>query len=114
MFKLTVAAFLAVAVAGVAGLVINTPTSLVACEPALLSFSGADGPVEIQVFKGGLTGDPSETPLEVLPVVPEGQNQTTWVVDTPAGQDVMFMAFDLTTGFSAFTADVSVTAGTET
>ncbi|KZW02493.1 hypothetical protein EXIGLDRAFT_829365 [Exidia glandulosa HHB12029] len=85
MFKLTVAAFLATAVAGVAGLVLNTPTSLVACEPALLSFSGAEGAVEIQVFKGGLTGDPSETPLEVLPVVPEGENQTTWVVDTPAG-----------------------------
>jgi hypothetical protein len=69
---LALMAFLPVALC----LTINTPATLVECQPTSITWSGATSPVYVAVLKGG---DTSSEALKQLGEVPSG-NSVTWMV----------------------------------
>jgi hypothetical protein len=61
-------------------LTINTPASLVECQPTSITWSGATSPVYVAVLKGG---DTSSEALKQLGEVPSGSS-VTWMVRSQA------------------------------
>ncbi|KAL8278684.1 hypothetical protein RQP46_008976 [Phenoliferia psychrophenolica] len=107
-FLLPAAATLALlASSALATLTINTPSSLVACEPTLISWSGGTAPYYVTVLPGGVIS----TTLESL-VTDLNITSYTWTVNI-AGVAVTLALKD-STGALAYTAAVTIQAGTST
>lgn len=88
--------------------IIQSPASLVTCQPALLSFSGGQAPYYISVLPGG---QPSATPLVQFPV--QNGNSYTWTVNLPAGSSYSLQIRD-STGAVNYSSELPVQAGTDT
>lgn len=102
-------AFTAVYAQGTAGnLVIQSPASLVECQPALLSFSGGSAPYYISVLPGGQS---TAAALEQFPQ--QSGNTYTWTVDLASGQDVTFSIRD-STGLVNYSAQLPIQSGSDT
>lgn len=110
----TVATTLAVASAFTAVLgqssapIIQSPASLVVCQPALLSFSGGQAPYYISVLP---PSQPSAAAIEQFPAQ-EG-NSFTWIVNLAAGQSVTLAIRD-STGAINYSSELPIQAGTDT
>ncbi|KAK4330705.1 hypothetical protein RTBOTA2_006375 [Rhodotorula toruloides] len=99
----------ALALAGLASAqTINTPTALYTCEPYQLSWAGGSAPYYVRVLQGGTTSDVIETLVSAQSVT-----SYTWNVNVPAGSSVTIGLTD-STGQSAYTAQVTVQAGSST
>jgi hypothetical protein len=88
--------------------VINTPSSLVTCEPTLLSWDATTAPYYLTVIPAG---EPSATPLENLGTITG--TQYTWNVDLAAGTAVSIALKD-STGTTLYTSELTITAGSST
>ncbi|TKY89627.1 hypothetical protein EX895_001412 [Sporisorium graminicola] len=110
MFKSSVllAAVLAAASA-VSAAQINTPTSLVQCQPVLLQWSDAQGTVYVSILPGKQT---SATPLVSFAPQSSGTTSIKWVPNLPADTDVTLAISD-GTGVTNYSGTVSVRAGTD-
>jgi len=110
----TVATTLAVASAFTAVLgqssapIIQSPASLVVCQPALLSFSGGQAPYYISVLP---PSQPSAAAIEQFPAQ-EG-NSFTWIVNLAAGQSITLAIRD-STGAINYSSELPIQAGTDT
>jgi len=92
---------------GAAGaLLINTPPSLIECQPAALTFSGGSGPYFLSVLPGGQT---SATPIEQFPQQATAGSYT-WVVNVPAGTAITLRLSD-STGSINYSAPVTIQSG---
>ncbi|KAL5634738.1 hypothetical protein ACGC1H_002692 [Rhizoctonia solani] len=96
----SVLAFVATAVAQ--GLVINTPASLVQCQPAQLTWTATNTPVFVSIIPGGQPG--------AAALVDFGQqtgSSLTWNVNLAAGTSITFQLRD-STGAVAYSAPATV------
>ncbi len=75
-FFLAAPAMLAIASA----LTVNTPATLTTCQPAAITWTGAQNPVYVSILKGG---DATSAALENLGEVPTGSS-ATWIVSKGA------------------------------
>ncbi|KAL8283947.1 hypothetical protein RQP46_005060 [Phenoliferia psychrophenolica] len=89
-------------------LMINSPSSLVQCQPTLLSWSGGTAPYYVTVIPGG---EPSATPLESF--AETSATSYTWTVDIASGTSITIALKD-STGALAYTAQSTIQAGTTT
>lgn len=89
-------------------LTVNTPTSLVQCQPAALSWTGGQAPYFVSIIPGG---QPSATPLESFPQTSE--TTLTWTVDIPSGTSITVQIRDAS-GTLNYAQAVTVQAGTST
>ncbi|KAK9897436.1 hypothetical protein P389DRAFT_56968 [Cystobasidium minutum MCA 4210] len=71
--------------------IIQSPASLVQCQPALVTFSGGTAPYYISVLPGGQA---SAAALEQFP--PQSGNSYTWTVNIASGQDITLSIRDST------------------
>ncbi|KAM0751471.1 hypothetical protein T439DRAFT_347347 [Meredithblackwellia eburnea MCA 4105] len=101
------AAFLSLASSSLA-LLINTPVSLIACEPTSLSWSGGTAPYYLSVIPGG---DPSGSILENLGT--QTGTSYTWNVDLAPGTNITISLKD-STGTTVYTAAVVIQSGSST
>jgi len=72
-------------------LIINTPVSIVQCQPVLLTYGGGTAPYFISVLPGG---QPAATPLEQLPQ--QSGTSYTWTADIAAGTNISLSIRDST------------------
>ncbi|KAF8699081.1 hypothetical protein RHS03_07332, partial [Rhizoctonia solani] len=93
MMKFAAASLLAFAALAVAqnDPSINSPASVVQCQPVQLSWSASKGPVYVSVIPGG---QPGAAALHDFGLQPEGATTLTWVVDQPAGTDITIQIKD--------------------
>ncbi|KAF5359284.1 hypothetical protein D9756_003378 [Leucocoprinus leucothites] len=91
----------------VAGLMINTPPSLVGCEPVKLDWSADAGtpPYYLSVVPGG---QPSAAALKTFPTMQD--TSITWLVDIQAGVSVTIALKD-NTGATAYTSNLMIQSG---
>ncbi|KAH7341547.1 hypothetical protein B0J17DRAFT_647061 [Rhizoctonia solani] len=92
----------AAAAAAVQSLTINTPASLVQCQPAQITWTAANSPVFLSIIPAG---QPGATPLYDF-----GQqtgSSVTWIVNIPPGTQVTCQLRD-STGALAYSAPVSI------
>ncbi|WVN85095.1 uncharacterized protein L203_100237 [Cryptococcus depauperatus CBS 7841] len=101
-------AVLATTVLG-ADLTVNSPPSLVVCQPAQLAWTGGQGPYIIAVIPGG---QPSAAALETLSDSANG-NSITWKVDIAAGTSVTLKVTD-STGNIQYSSPVTIQEGSDT
>ncbi|KAI5479495.1 hypothetical protein MNV49_003437 [Pseudohyphozyma bogoriensis] len=87
---------------------INTPTSLIVCEPSAITWTGGTEPYYITVIPAG---EPSETPYESFPT--QTGTSYTWTVDIAAGLNVSLALKD-STGTSVYSSNVVIQAGSST
>ncbi|KAH8920170.1 hypothetical protein BT69DRAFT_1352608 [Atractiella rhizophila] len=87
--------------------VIQTPSSLVQCQPAQLTFSAGVAPYFISVLPGGQS---SATPLELLPDQATAGTYT-WIVNLPAGTTVTLAIRD-SNGQQNFSGQLTIQEGT--
>ncbi|KAE9394852.1 hypothetical protein BT96DRAFT_942877 [Gymnopus androsaceus JB14] len=88
-------------------LTINTPASLVECEPVSITWDGGIGPFDLSVFPAGSPNTIVENLGEV------NGNSFTWLVNLPAGQPVGFSVVD-STGAVAESASEVIQSGSST
>ncbi|KAK7047748.1 hypothetical protein VNI00_006076 [Paramarasmius palmivorus] len=104
--KFFVVASLAALVSAVqAQLTVNTPSNLVECQPALLTWTGGAAPY----FLDG--NNPSGEPLKRFPETSD--TSLTWTVDLSAGTSVGLLLRD-SSGAVSQSAAVSIQAGSST
>ncbi|KAK9896143.1 hypothetical protein P389DRAFT_210952 [Cystobasidium minutum MCA 4210] len=89
-------------------LTINTPASVVECQPLQLSWSNGSAPYYLAVIPGGDTA----TTLENLPTQ-ESATSYTWTCDIASGTSIGFRVTD-STGLIAYTDSVTVQSGSDT
>jgi len=98
-----IVAFAVSALAQSASLVINTPTSLVECEPSAITFSGGTAPYYISVLPGGQT---TASPLETFPTQ-TAAGTYTWTVNLQPGLAVTLQIRD-STGALNYAQEVTI------
>jgi len=104
------AAFAVLVLAQSAGnLTVQTPVSLVTCQPALISFSGGTAPYYLSVLPGGQTG---ATALESFPTQ-SGASYTWPKVDIQAGTSITIQIRD-SSGLINYSSPVTIQAGPDT
>ncbi|KAF8520518.1 hypothetical protein JB92DRAFT_3111729 [Gautieria morchelliformis] len=109
MQLITSVALLLVAAAGVlAQPMINTPASITECQPTQLGFSGGQPPYFLSILPGGQVG---AAPIENLGT--QSGTSLTWNADIASGTSITFQIKD-STGATAFSAIVTVQAGSDT
>ncbi|CAE6466820.1 unnamed protein product [Rhizoctonia solani] len=81
---------------------INTPASLVECQPALLTWTASNLPVWISIIPGGMPGAP---PLKDMGKL--NGTSTTWIVDISKGTSITVQIRD-SVGALAFSAPVTI------
>ncbi|KLT41850.1 hypothetical protein CC85DRAFT_246909 [Cutaneotrichosporon oleaginosum] len=87
---------------------INTPTSLVQCQPIKITWTGGKPPYWVSALPGG---EPGGVPLKDW-----GQQtgtELTWTVDLPAGTSISMQVKD-SNGAINYAQAVSVRAGSDT
>ncbi|PPQ67534.1 hypothetical protein CVT25_006075 [Psilocybe cyanescens] len=97
----TVAALVSV-IPGILSMTINTPTSVVQCQPQLLSWSDGQAPYYLTIIPGG---QPSAAPLKSFDT--QSSTSITWIVDLKAETQVSFALKD-STGATAYTDIVTI------
>ncbi|KAF9565218.1 hypothetical protein CPC08DRAFT_720580 [Agrocybe pediades] len=95
-------AVLASAIPTIWSLTINTPTSVVQCQPQLLTWSDGTAPFYLTVIPGGQA---SAAPLKSFD--PQNGNSMTWIVDIAGGTSVTIALKD-GTGAMAYTDQVNI------
>ncbi|ORY76281.1 hypothetical protein BCR35DRAFT_305945 [Leucosporidium creatinivorum] len=89
---------------------VNTPTSLIQCQPYQLTWTeGEGGPYFLSVLPGGQA---SGTPIEQLGTFQEGTNSFTWTVNVPSGTSVTIQIVDKS-GQPNYADQVTVLAGSD-
>ncbi|SCZ98831.1 BZ3500_MvSof-1268-A1-R1_Chr3-1g05649 [Microbotryum saponariae] len=88
-------------------LLINTPTSLIECQPYAVTWSGGTAPYYVSVLPGGQL---SATALTTLGEQPTTSTTYTWTVNIASGTTVTLKVLD-SAGNSAYTAQVTIQAG---
>ncbi|WRT67183.1 uncharacterized protein IL334_004149 [Kwoniella shivajii] len=102
-------AVLSTFVAAVNALTINTPASLIECQPASITFSGGSAsPYYLSILPGG---QPSAAALENLPNA--DTSPVTWTVDIASGTNITIKITD-GSGNIAYSSAVVVQAGSST
>ncbi|KAF8992849.1 hypothetical protein BDQ17DRAFT_1286827, partial [Cyathus striatus] len=86
----------------IAALTVNTPTSVVQCQPIMLSWSGGSPPYYISLLPGGQV---SATAIKSFDR--QDGNQYTWIVDLPSGTPFTISLKD-GTGIQAYSDAVMV------
>jgi len=86
---------------------INTPASLLTCQPALLSWSGGAPPYYLSILPGGQSGG---APLKQFGE--QSGTSLTWNVDLAAGTSITLAVRD-STGAVNYSDQVSITAGND-
>ncbi|KAJ3744311.1 hypothetical protein DFH05DRAFT_1460426 [Lentinula detonsa] len=107
--KLFAAIFAVASIApDVLALTVNTPSSLITCEPTLLSWSGGTAPYYLSILPGGET---SSSALKTF----DSTNATeyTWTVDIAADTEVTVQLKD-STGTIAYSDEIDISAGSDT
>lgn len=99
---------LAVAATAVLGQKINTPASLVTCQPTLLSWTGGQAPYFLSIIPGGQA---SAAALKDLGQ--QTDNQETWTVDLAAGTSITVKLTD-STGNTVYSSPVTIGEGSST
>ncbi|KAF8199580.1 hypothetical protein BJ912DRAFT_655872 [Pholiota molesta] len=89
----------------IVSLTINTPTSVVQCQPELLSWTDGAPPYYVSILPGG---EPGATPIKSFDT--QTGMSLTWNVDIAAGTSVTFALKD-STGATAYTDTVPIQAG---
>lgn len=98
---------LASIVPAVMSLTMNTPSSVVQCQPQLLTWTDGASPYYLSVIPGG---QPAATPIKSFDT--QTGNSLTWTVDIPGGTSVTFSLKD-STGAVAYTDMVTVQRGSD-
>lgn len=83
---------------------VNTPTTLIQCQPAQLSWTGGQAPYYPRITKGGSPADTLKT------FSTTSETSLTWNVDIPANTAVTFAVSD-STGASNASAQVTISQG---
>ncbi|KDQ59239.1 hypothetical protein JAAARDRAFT_206173 [Jaapia argillacea MUCL 33604] len=91
-----------------AQLTINTPASVVECEPVLLSWTSGTPPYYLSILPGG---QPSAAPLYQFPQ--QTGTSVTWVVNIASGTSIGLTLRD-STGTTAQSAPFTIIPGTST
>ncbi|KAJ2936661.1 hypothetical protein H1R20_g430, partial [Candolleomyces eurysporus] len=104
---LAVAAALISVIPAIAGLVINTPTGVVTCQPILLSYGQGTAPYYLSVLPGGQV---SGTPYHTWPAT--DATDMTWPVDLPGGTSVSLVVKD-GTGAQAYSDAITIQGGSD-
>ncbi|KDN48655.1 hypothetical protein RSAG8_02642, partial [Rhizoctonia solani AG-8 WAC10335] len=86
---------------------INTPASLVQCQPALLTWTASNTPVWISVIPAG---NPSAPPL--MDLGKHSGTSMTWNVDIPSGNSISMQLRD-SIGAVAYSAPLTVQSGSD-
>ncbi|WWC90001.1 uncharacterized protein L201_004931 [Kwoniella dendrophila CBS 6074] len=107
MFPTKLAA-LSTVVAVANALTINTPASLIECQPASITFSDGTAPYYLAILPGG---QPSAAALENLPNAQS--SPVTWTVDIAAGTNITIKLTD-STGTTQYSSAVVVQSGSST
>ncbi|KAK8864328.1 hypothetical protein IAR55_001575 [Kwoniella newhampshirensis] len=105
MFSRSIVAIVALAGSALAQLTVQTPASLIQCQPALLSWTGGQGPYFLAAIPGG---QPSAAALKDF-----GQqtgNSITWTVDIASGTSVTLKVTD-STGVVNYNQAVTIQPG---
>ncbi|KAG6332760.1 hypothetical protein ID866_6334 [Astraeus odoratus] len=104
----TLSAALAAAVSAVHGLTINTPASVVACEPTQFTWDGGSAPYYLSLVPGG---QPTASPIKQFP----NQDGTsyTWLVDLQAGT-IFNIALKDSTGATSYSDIITIQSGSST
>ncbi|WWD04970.1 hypothetical protein V865_003041 [Kwoniella europaea PYCC6329] len=87
---------------------VNTPASLVQCQPAAISWTGGTGPYIISVIPGG---QPSAAALETINDNESG-NSLTWTVDIAANTEITIKLTD-STGAIQYSSPVTIQSGSD-
>ncbi|KAK4704273.1 hypothetical protein P7C70_g1932, partial [Phenoliferia sp. Uapishka_3] len=106
-FRFTLSVALLLIVEAVLGLTINTPSSVVECQPTALTFSGGTAPYYITALPGG---EVSGTVLKTFPTQ-TAEGSYTWTVDIAAGTTVTLSLKDAT-GTIAYSGEFTIEEGT--
>ncbi|RXW24300.1 hypothetical protein EST38_g1567 [Candolleomyces aberdarensis] len=104
---LAVAAALISVIPAIAGLVINTPTGVVTCQPMMLSYGQGTPPYYVSILPGGQV---SGTPYHTWPAT--DATSMTWVVDLPGGTAVSLVVKD-GTGAQAYSDAITIQPGSD-
>ncbi|CAE6429678.1 unnamed protein product [Rhizoctonia solani] len=81
---------------------INTPASLVQCQPALITWTATKTPVFVSIIPGGQPGAAA-----LIDFGAQNSSSLTWNVDMAAGSSITFQVRDAT-GAVAYSAPVTV------
>ncbi|KAH7341546.1 hypothetical protein B0J17DRAFT_647059 [Rhizoctonia solani] len=81
---------------------INTPASLVQCQPALITWTATKTPVFISIIPGGQPGA-----VALIDFGSQNSSSLTWNVDMASGTSITFQVRD-STGAVAYSAPVTV------
>ncbi|KAK1924842.1 hypothetical protein DB88DRAFT_539642 [Papiliotrema laurentii] len=92
----------------VAALRIETPPSLVTCQPAAIAFADGQPPYFVAVLPAGQV---SATPLKQFPET--NSSPLTWTVDLPANTNITLRVTD-GTGTPAYSSSAVIQPGTDT
>ncbi|ORX36738.1 hypothetical protein BD324DRAFT_675232 [Kockovaella imperatae] len=98
----------ALAGSSMAQLLVNTISSLIVCQPALITWSGGTAPYFLAVIPGG---DPSGIALKNFPQ--QSGTQLTWDVDIAAGTSVTIKITD-SSGAVNYNSQVTIQPGSTT
>lgn len=83
---------------------VNTPATLIQCQPIQISWTGGQAPYFPRVTRGG-------QPNDILKFFPEQTGTSlTWTVDLAAGQPITIVIND-STGNNAATSQVTINQG---
>ncbi|CAE7106434.1 unnamed protein product [Rhizoctonia solani] len=83
---------------------INSPASLVQCQPIQLTWTATKEPVWISIIPGG---NPGAAPLHDFGQQPSGTKSLTWICDYKSGTSMTFQIRD-STGAVAYSANTNV------
>ncbi|KAJ3776068.1 hypothetical protein FB446DRAFT_842698 [Lentinula raphanica] len=92
----------------VRGLTVNTPSSLIVCQPSSLSWSDGTPPYYLSILPGG---EISASALKTFDST--NATQYTWTVDIAAGTAITVQLKD-STGTIAYSDQVTISSGTDT
>ncbi|CAE6466825.1 unnamed protein product [Rhizoctonia solani] len=81
---------------------INTPSSLVQCQPAQLTWNASNTPVYISIIPGGNASAPA-----LMDLGRQSGTSTTWNVNITGGTSITFRIVD-TLGVNAYSAPVTI------
>ncbi|WVW84783.1 hypothetical protein I302_106818 [Kwoniella bestiolae CBS 10118] len=87
---------------------VNTPPSLVQCQPASLSWSGGTGPYIVAVIPGG---QPTAAALKTISDSESGTS-LTWTVDVAANTEITIKLTD-STGAIQYSSPVTIQSGSD-
>ncbi|KAF8639414.1 hypothetical protein AX17_001505 [Amanita inopinata Kibby_2008] len=89
-------------VPGIVSLMVNTPASLVQCQPTKITWADGEPPYYLSILPGGQV---AAAPLKMFG--PQTGNSYTWVADMPPNQPITIALKD-STGDSAYTDQVLI------